>query len=190
MKLTGKSLLLLLLLSPTSESEPDFNAPVLGRTRLMKMAFLFQEEVLEEFCQDRAPENVDLPEFFAWHYGPFSTQLLDDLEFLVNREYIMRSPGHDPIPEELEEYTYWIDDFEEAGVNEYSQECFSLTLDKGVPRAREVWEDLSANQQNMLIGFKSSLVRASLDRILEYVYKKYAKNGFADKSLIREKYLI
>jgi len=37
--------------------------------------------------------------------------------------------------------------------------------------------------------FKKVLNRASLNRILEYIYKKYQKEGYIDKSLIRERYL-
>lgn len=187
MQLTGKSLLLLLLFSPVNEGEP--NIPISGRTRLMKMVFLFQKEVLDDFVADCALDVAKMPEFFAWHYGPFSTQLLDELEFLVNRGYIEREAGAAPSAAELEEYAFWLEDGDTTSIGEYLEESYTLSADKGIPRAKSTWDELSANQQHMLKEFKASLTRASLDRILEYVYKKYAASGYVDKSLIRERYL-
>ena len=44
-----------------------------GRTRFQKMVFLIEELVQEE-------EDMSLYEFVEYDYGPFSKQLLDDLE--------------------------------------------------------------------------------------------------------------
>jgi uncharacterized protein YwgA len=188
MRLTGKRLLMLLLYAPVEDS--PVNVPILGRTRLMKMAFLFKEEVATDFLEDRNADAIDLPEFYPWRYGPFSAKLLDDLEFLVNRGYILRSAaGASPLPEELDEYTYWLEDFDAEAVGEYTQEEFSLTDDRGIPKASELWTDLTSNQQTLVSDFKKTLVNVSLDRILEYVYKKYAERGYTDRSLIRERYL-
>lgn len=71
MKLTGKRLLLLLLYSSTKKKEA--NVPIVGRTRLMKMVFLFEKELLDEFEKNRTFEEIALPEFFAWKYGTIFT---------------------------------------------------------------------------------------------------------------------
>ncbi len=47
MKLTGKKLLLLLLYSPINGKK--YNVPITGRTRLMKMVFLF-ENTEKNYC--------------------------------------------------------------------------------------------------------------------------------------------
>ena len=187
MNLTGKTLLFLLLYAPVEEGEP--NRPVSGRTRLMKMVFLFEKEVLPEFERDRASDLVQLPEFFAWHFGPFSASLLDDLEFLVNQGYVITQSGADATPADLAEFGYWLEDLSDTPVNDYAEEVFSLTPSRGVEKGRQLWDELSPRQRSLLIAFKTNLVNASLDRILEYVYKKYAKHGYLDKSLIRERYL-
>lgn len=107
-RLTGKTLILFLLYSPTKED--GFNTPVSGRTRLMKMGFLFQKEILDEFSKEAPFEETKLPEYFAWKYGPFSTEFLNDLEFLVNQEYVQsQMSSGTPIAEELAEYEYWIE---------------------------------------------------------------------------------
>lgn len=115
---------------------------------------------------------------------------MNDLEFLINQEYVRpQMSSGTPLIAELAEYEYWIDDLEELNDREYVEETFELTDDKGVAKAKELWELLSANQQALLSQFKTVLVRAPLDRILEYVYKKYDQKGYIDKSLIRDKYL-
>lgn len=193
MKLTGKKFILLLLYSPITTGG-NVNVPIAGRTRLMKMGFLFKEEVLSDFQKDRTFDEVVLPEYFAWKYGPFSEELLNDLEFLINQEYIKARSGSSPIPAELDEaeygeYDFWVDDMDEFRVREYDEEVFELTEEKGLPKAKEIWDVLSENQKKYLIEFKKVLNRASLNRILEYIYKKYQKEGYIDKSLVRERYL-
>jgi len=191
--LTGKKFILLLLYSPTTKGG-KMNVAIAGRTRLMKMGFLFKEEVLSDFQKDKTFDEVILPEYFAWKYGPFSGGLLNDLEFLINQEYIKSQSGSSPIPAELDEaefgeYDFWVEDMDEFRVREYNEEVFELTEEKGLPKAKEIWDVLSENQQKYLIEFKKVLNRASLNRILEYVYKKYKAEGYIDKSLVRERYL-
>lgn len=187
MKLTGKKLLFILLYAPTRGKKT--NVPISGRTRLMKMAFLFEKEVLGDFVKDRAFDEISLPSFYSWNYGPFSSDFLNDLEFLINQGYIKTEfTGGTPISAELDEYKYWIEDFEDFQAREYEEELFSLE-EKGLTRAAAIWDSLTSNQRQLVIKFKDSLNAAPLDRILDYVYKKYAKDGYIDKSLIREKYL-
>ena len=192
MKLTGKKLILLFLYAPTTGDE--VNVPIAGRTRLMKMGFLFKEEILSDFQKDKTFDEVDLPEYFAWKYGPFSGELLNDLEFLINQEHIKSRSGSSPIPAELDEaefgeYDFWVEDLNQFRVREYEEEVFELTNEKGLPTAKEIWDVLSENQLQYLIEFKRVLNQASLNKILEYVYKKYQKEGYIDKSLVRERYL-
>jgi hypothetical protein len=186
-KLTGKKLIILLLYAPTDNDGE--HAPIAGRTRLMKMGFLFEEEVWPEFRKDGAFDEATLPKFFAWKYGPFSAQFLDDLEFLINQQYITAKRGDIALPAELSEYEYWVEDVDEFYAREYEEEVFELTKDKGLEKGLELWNQISKNQRKFLKEFKSALTRASLNRILEYVYKKYGKDGYTDKSLIRERYL-
>lgn len=189
-KLTGKKFLLILLFSPTKNQ--DINVPIYGRTRLMKMGFLFKEELKDDFQKDKNIDEIALPEFFAWKYGPFSREYLNDLEFLINQEFIhvdLCIGGNPPIPAELAEYKYWMDDIEEFQSIEYEEERFSLTEEKGMAKANEFWKILSNSQKELIIRFKTVLNNVSLDRILEYVYKKYEEKGYINKSLIRDKYL-
>lgn len=193
MKLSGKKFVLLLLYAPTRGNK--VNIPIAGRTRLMKMGFLFKEELVKDFEKDRTFEEIRLPEYFAWKYGPFSGELLNDLEFLINQNYIKttsRGTHVDATIAEVEfgEYDYWVDDMEEFRSREYDEETFGLTEEKGVAKAKDIWDALSGNQKRIMSQFKKTLNQASLNRILEYVYRKYQKKGYIDKSIIRERYLV
>ncbi|MCK4819824.1 hypothetical protein KA005_28930, partial [bacterium] len=184
---------LLFLYAPTKGDE--VNVPISGRTRLMKMGFLFKEEILSDFQKDKTFDEVDLPEYFAWKYGPFSSELINDLEFLVNQEYICRTEDGSTVSDlvvsevEFREYEFWVEDIDEFQTKEYNEEVFELTVEKGIPKAKEIWDKLSKNQKKYLHEFKEVLNRAPLSRIIEYVYKKYRKKGYIDNSLIRERYL-
>ncbi|NQS97987.1 MAG: hypothetical protein HQ591_06000 [candidate division Zixibacteria bacterium] len=188
MKLLGKKFLLILLFSP--EEGEETNISIAGRTRLMKMGFLFDKEVKSIFNRDKTFEEIELPEYFAWHYGPFSVDLLKDLEFLINQGFInVEISGNLPLAAEVAEYEYWIEDMGEFETREYDEEIFELTDEKGINKAKEIWAVLSENQKKLLIDFKRVLNNTRLDRILEYVYRKYSKDGYIDKSIIRERYL-
>ena len=79
-KFNRKDLLLLLLFSQgQSEEEAE---PIEGRTRLMKLLFLLQFQ--KEFPVDKILESHSKYEFQAYHYGPFTKDVFNDLEFLEN----------------------------------------------------------------------------------------------------------
>ena len=180
----------MLILFYASTDGDSFNVPIVGRTRLMKIVFLFDKEVKSIFNRDKTFEEIALPEYFAWHYGPFSVDLLKDLEFLINQGFInVEISGKLPLAAEVAEYEYWIEDMGEFETREYDEEIFKLTDKKGVNKAKEIWALLSENQKNLLIEFKRVLNNVRLDRILEYVYRKYSKEGYIDKSVIKERYL-
>jgi hypothetical protein len=156
----------------------------------MKMGFLFFKEVSGNFQKGATVDLSGFPEYFAWKFGPFSRDLLIDLEFLINRQYILSEYStRQPIPEEIAEYRFWIEDLDDYEEKVYDEEVFSLSSDLGVPKAKELWEGISESQQSTLIQFKTKLNNAPLSRILEYVYKTYQKEGYTDRSEIRDRYL-
>ncbi len=110
LKYSGKHIILLLLYSTGSSDQ--VNESISGRTRLMKMLFLFDKEIRKAFERDVGLEIIDFPVFEPWHYGPFSKQVFDDLEFLVNNECVEIMDGTDSAPEEtIEELRNWIQDY-------------------------------------------------------------------------------
>ena len=67
-KLLGSDYLLLLLYINDKE-------PIKGSVRLMKMMFLFNEQIAPAL-KKKGLDSEKLPDFIAYNYGPFSKDLL------------------------------------------------------------------------------------------------------------------
>ncbi|MEA2553287.1 MAG: hypothetical protein QOJ65_1463 [Fimbriimonadaceae bacterium] len=184
-----KDVLLLMLYSPGSEG--SFNERICGRTRLVKMLFLFRKEVLPAMRSlgDITPENFY--DFFGWNFGPFSTQIYDDLTFFQLRGFIESLASTESASTEASaEWDKWVDvsgaDMEGTDARMYQEECFSLT-DKGQEWTKNVYDSLSTKERKIFQDFKSRLSKAPLQAILQYVYTTYPE--MTDSSLIKEQVL-
>ncbi|RKL61624.1 hypothetical protein DXT63_15615 [Thermoanaerobacteraceae bacterium SP2] len=192
-KITGKDLILLLLYAPGRTGE--YNEKIEGRTRLQKMVFLFEKEVYPNFKKDALISEEDLPKFESYHYGPFSKQVFDDIEFLIGLGFVEVISSDEQIDMgEQEEYKQWL---EETGIEEnwgsdndiviFEKQAFILS-DIGKKFVEEkLWPALSDNQKNAIAGLKLNCTEANLNSILHYVYKKYP--DFTTKSRIRDEIL-
>lgn len=180
----------LLLYAPTGMSdEPE---PIIGRTRLMKMVFLFEKE-LAKYFEDKV-ELIDF-NFEAYDYGPFSKKVYEAIDFLESREIIEIFPvplykanryemGIDRILMSEEENLL---DFQETET--YESEGYKLTKAgkamMTLPEKWFSWENLDDEKKNALRKFKTTLINTPLTDVLRYVYSKYPK--YAEKSVIYEK---
>lgn len=81
--LTRSELLLLLL-------DVDADKEVRGRTRLAKLLFLIQKEIVEAAKLGPEGEKFGFT-FNADRYGPFSDEIFDEIEFLSDVNLISRS---------------------------------------------------------------------------------------------------
>lgn len=176
-KLIGnrKDLLLLLLFSPGKTDQ--VNEPIVGKTRLVKMLFLFKAELLSYFKRGTDITDSNFYEFFPWNFGPFSAQVYDDLTFFVLRGFMTTASSQEnTLPESAAEWNKWLaqsgssNSIDEA--EEYEEEIISLT-EEGVDFTRPLFDSLSESQKNILKEFKSKLATAPLRAILKYVYSKY-----------------
>ena len=185
---SGKDLLMLLLYARGHRGQRC--EPIRGRTRLMKMAFLFDKEVKQKLAHGRVGE-VDLPEFKAYSFGPFSAQVFRDLEFLVDAQFVAPSDvaGAAPPEEEVEEYRYWqaIDgEQEDAEYPEQEQEFRLTALGREFVEG-EFAATLSPEEWAVLDAFKARCTSAPLRSILRYVYTRYPET--TRKSKIRDEIL-
>lgn len=184
-----KDLLLLLLYSPGRNNSN--NEPIAGRTRLVKMIFLFQEEELKNFNADFS--QVEMYDYQPWKYGPFSKNVYDDLMFFQLRNFIDSQNTDDSSYEGAEEYYEWQNsNLEETEnniveINDYSEEEFSLTREGVAFVEKNLYSSLSNNQKLILTTFKSKFNNMPLKSLLLYVYKRYPKQ--TDESLIKDKLL-
>jgi uncharacterized protein YwgA len=181
-----KDILLLLLYSPGISK--FVNEPIEGKTRLVKMLFLFKIEVLPHFRRNTKITEDNFYEFFPWDFGPFSAQVYDDIAFFMLRDFVESSASEgDGLPESAAEWEKWL---QESGsrvtdddIDEYEEELFRLT-ESGIKFTKNLYDTLSSTQKQLLIEFKARLVQAPLRAILKYVYTKYPES--AQRSKIKE----
>src|SRR5262249_48103340 len=83
----SKDLIMLLLYAPGVSGKPC--DPIVGQTRLMKMVFLFQQELFKKFSFAEAIDKKAFPDFEPFDYGPYAGQVYADLEFLVNYQFVV-----------------------------------------------------------------------------------------------------
>ena len=172
-----KDILLLLLFSPGVKDE--FNEPIKGRTRILKMLFLFKEEILKHFKKNTDINDDNFYEYFAWRFGPFSVEVYDDITFFLLRDFITTQDSDGEfLTEAVLEERHWqflssiqLDDTQ-GGYHEFTEEKFLLT-DKGVNFTEKYFNILSESQKNLLRVFKKKMNTAPLRAILQYVYKTY-----------------
>jgi hypothetical protein len=184
-----RDILLLLLYAPGKSGA--INEPIIGRTRLVKMLFLFKQEAMKHFRAGSEITDDNFYQFFAWDFGPFSTQVYDDLTFFILRGFV-NSTGADeePLPESAAEWQEWIS-LSGAGqsgeeIDPYEDEAFNLT-EKGVAFTKPMYDSLSNAQRQLLQNFKVRLGAAPLRAILRYVYTTYP--AMTAQSKIKEEVL-
>ena len=180
-----RDILLLLLYSPGVSD--GVNEPVVGRTRLVKMLFLFRQEVLSEFRKGTEINEDNFYEFFAWSYGPFSSAVYDDLNFFSLRGFIEVSDSEeDTLPQSLEEWEHWLSGssggMADDDIVDYAEQEFRLTP-KGCNWTQPLFESLNTSQKATLRTFKKQFNRTPLRAILRYVYETYPE--YTDRSEIR-----
>ena len=184
-----KDILLLLLYSPGVEDAT--NEPIVGRTRIVKMAFLFKKEVLSHFRRGTEITEENFYEFFAWNFGPFSQQVYDDLTFFTLRGFVdVEEAEEQELPESAEEWHEWLSrsglDEDETQPEEYHEEFFRLS-GKGVEFTEKLYKTLSNSQKRLLREFKGRLCSTPLRAILRYVYETY--EDMTEQSIIKEQVL-
>ena len=157
-----------------------------GRTRLMKMIFLFGEEIKRVFNLNKKISETAFPSFEPYNYGPFSADVYVDLEFLVDLGYVqVRRKGEDENSDiaEVEEYRYWqasSGEVSEDGAVDH-EEIFSLTKMGRSFVESEFLSEFSSDQWSILNKFKSRCTGIPLRALLRYVYTKYPAMATSSK---------
>jgi hypothetical protein len=157
----------------------------------MKMVFLFEKEVRRQFNLSGPIPRAALPDFAPYDYGPFSSRVFEDLEFLVEMGFVTPRPADgDVLPEEVQEYAYWqagsaADEDEETGFD--LEDEFTLTEVGREFVEEELLGALSEDQRTALDEFKARCTGVSLRTLLHYIYSKYPDQ--TTNSKIREEIL-
>jgi len=184
-----KDIILLLLFSPGKSQEK--NEPVSGRTRLMKLVFLFKKELMSHLPSFKDIDAQRQHDFKAYHFGPFSKDVFDDIQFLENVGLVDEKSGGELSMAELSESQLFYDDLllqyigsQEESVD-YSEPVFKLS-DKGIDFVRQLYDQLESKEHMKLKEFKSTYNSIPLSTLLRYVYKNYPES--ASESKIRNSY--
>ena len=188
-EMNSKDLLLSFLFSPGITNK--INEPIIGRTKLTKMMYLFEKQIYKPFFQNEI--SIDLPLFEPYYFGPFSRQLFEDLSFFQSIGLIITKETDIPLSPadkvESEKAFDDADEWEAASFDEEEKNELSYSLSKGgVAYVQDrIWDRYSQSQKDKLQEFKKQINLISLDALLRYVYNKYPDD--ARKSLIADKYL-
>jgi uncharacterized protein YwgA len=156
----------------------------------MKMVFLFNKEIRRQLNLNKKIPDSAMPNFTPYYYGPYSSNVFEDLEFLVEMGFVeaISADDEDKLSEEVGEYEYWqaqTDSDQEDG--EQPQELFQLTELGREFVEKELVINLSTEQQKALDEFKHRCTAADLRALLRYVYTKYP--DMTKESKIRDEVL-
>ncbi len=185
---------ILLLLLYVQGKTKELGEAICGRTRLMKMIYLFEKEIYHKGNFDKYVPKEKLANFEAYKYGPFSIDVFKDISFFVNIGYIEAKSleGKEASMADIEEFSKYLDEFmiEGESIGEessfYEEEEFTLT-DEGKRFTSTLYGQLTEGQKTALIKFKSRYNSSALTTLLRYVYKTYPDS--AERSEIRSKIL-
>ncbi len=158
---------------------------IIGRTRLMKMIFLFDKEIRKQFNLGKNISDEAFPDFRPYDYGPFSDQVYAEIEFLVDMGFVKAKNANieEESPEESLEYDYWQSN---SNVDDNSRifqgiEQFELT-DVGLSFVKnELGAGISKEQWQVIEKFKSRCTGMPLKALLRYVYAKYPETTTKSK---------
>lgn len=180
---SGLDVLLLLLYVP---EKGELMKPVEGITKLDKLMFLLSKTV--EFSSLFESDY----EFIPYNFGPFATELLDDLEALVAEGIINREKSAKSFDatatrdaETIEEETGELPD-NEISWDMYSFDIYSLTQ-SGEHIARLLFEACDEKQKRRITVIKERFNPMPLTSLLRFVYVNYP--AYATASEIREELL-
>lgn len=189
-EISGRDLLLSFLYSPGVEEK--INEKIIGRTKIQKMMFLFEDQLYPTFFKDSL--QISLPEFNPYYFGPFSKELYDYLSFFLSIGMIKTSETSIPLSkaDSIENYEFENDgpdvsfEIDCDNSDKYEREYFLSEI--GVHYVEEnIWAKFSETQKMKLKEFKRKINQLSLDSLLSYVYNKYPDETI--NSIIAKKYL-
>ncbi len=187
-KLKSVDIIMLLLYSPGYTE--NYNEPISGRTKITKILFLFEKELAKKFKLDKITGEEDIFNFKAWNYGPMSSTIFKDIDFLKNIGFIKTTDNisSNLTIEEVQEYNYYSEKYNDDTDAEFQTETYQLS-EKGLNfiKDKQKYDKLSNNQKLCLKEFKKQFNKAPLRDILKYVYTTYP--DYTEKSLIKDKVL-
>lgn len=186
-KITGADALLLMLYL-------DDQSSIDGAIRLTKMMFLFDNEIVP-ILNRNGLELENLPEFFAYNYGPFSKDVYEQLDLFSSIKFIriVNLNSQDKLME--------VDDWQEQPfIDEIYESDSDAELDADGKYFRyrieklgklfveeNILNNITSDNIELLTQFKKKINTLSPKAILKYVYTNYPE--YAKNSIIKDEVL-
>lgn len=178
----------MLLLAAKGRQGQQFEA-IVGRVRLMKLAFLFHQE-LKKTINNEAKMRPD--GFVPHHYGPYSHEVYDAIFFLNRMGFVEEtlSEWTDPFDIDVEAYDKWYSDtlsleenIQVTRVLERRVYTYELTQKGRRFCETRLWPRMTEKQRDALDDFKAHYQAMTTKALLFYVYTKYPKYTTASRIL-------
>ncbi len=161
--------------------------PIRGRTRLQKMCFLFEKEVLKQFKFDKqlkGNKQLELFDFKPYRYGPFSKKVfifidlfvnlgLVEIQFEKNEEATVDNLIFSKYASELDDFEYLEDLYYKYEAKEQDEQPVYKLTNEGEKYTKKIWNQLSKKQREALDKLKKSCVELPLKTLLKYIYLTY-----------------
>lgn len=183
--LNGKEALTLLLYLPGKSGQVA--EAIVGRTRIIKTMFLFEKEVRPQLKKKGI--DFDIPEFEGYNFGPFSVDVLNDLDTLRTLGVIEISEENewDELDSLADRSYQEYDNRQSVDVERKRMDRYSLTSD-GIRFSEEVLRPrFDLIQWSFLQEFKARCNSVRLSALVRYVYTRYP--DYTKNSLIRDRVL-
>lgn len=174
LRLDQTDVILVLLAAETQDSQQRFR--VNGITRLEKLVFLLEEET------DFAKEVAEPFTFEPYHYGPYSREVYDAVDYLKSLRLLSERQMDVSTGVDLNEELGALDDDDLNGKAGYIERQLFLTED-GKAVAKLLSTRVSPDGKRVLTDLKRRYGRMPLKHLLRYVYSQY--EPYTTKSRIR-----
>lgn len=174
----------------------DNCSPIRGRTRLQKMAFVFEKEILEKygFSKNLGKTADSAFGFTAHNYGPFSSKILELMDFFVNINMVQitcaDADSYEEALDSIDDNDIINADLRELSIDEEELDIcrepeYSLTKNGKQYVKDKLISYVTNSQIEALTTLKATFNKYSLNKILKYIYSKYP--DMAKESLIKER---
>lgn len=171
----------------------DEQSKIIGRTRLQKISFLFEKEILKRYEFDKKFGLTESLEFKAYHYGPFSKKVFQFADLFTNFgliEAIFEINNEKNFDNEI-----FLDDIiQECDREDWEAVTYELDRDyvpsyiltkKGKHYVEnKLWNHLNDSQKDALCNLKRGFTNTPLKLLIKLIYTKYP--NFAAESKIKE----
>jgi uncharacterized protein len=171
---------LILLLLAAETRDPDARFKCEGITRLEKLLFLLEKET------DIATEISEGFAFEPYHFGPYSKEVYDAVDFLEALRLLTETRVDASSGLDIEEEIQVLDESDLNEDGEYILRRLELSKD-GKDIARILSQQLSPKGKKAMSDIKERYGSMPLRQLLRYVYSSYP--DYAEKSKIRDSVL-